>query len=129
MRILVAALIALIGFSAWADGGVANPILLQPITSSSLYAGKSIYSFKLFDEQNKTNILDRDLTVSNTKKLHFIAYDAALRELNHVHPDFDGKNWNVELTLPVDGNYFFWVQGQLDDGTEFSSVTQAEVVG
>ncbi|MDG0816288.1 HMG-box domain-containing protein [Bdellovibrio svalbardensis] len=129
MRILLALFVTVFGLSAGADGGSSKRVLLQPLSPSTLSAGKLSYSFQLFDDENKKNILEQDLTESHTKKLHFIVYDAALKEFSHVHPEFDGQKWNTELVLPVNGNYFLWAQGKLEDGTDFSSLTQAQVVG
>ncbi len=128
MKILMAAISMLFSLSTWANGGASTRVLLQPISSSSLSAGKISYSFNLVDEQTKKDIADQDLVESHTKKLHFIVYDAALKEFSHVHPEFDGQKWSVDFTLSVNGKYFLWAQGQLNDGTEFSSVVNAQVI-
>jgi hypothetical protein len=104
-------------------------VLIQPEAAGSLTAGSINYSFRLEDSSNNANVGDTDLVESNTKKLHFIAFDQALKEFTHVHPEFDGKKWNVTMNLPVNGRYSFWAQGQLNDGTEFSSLVKTEVSG
>ena len=102
-----------------------------PVTvpeNPSVQAGRIGYNFKLVDNGQGKNITDQDLNESHTKKLHFIIYDAALKEFSHVHPIYSADKWSVELNLPVSGRYSVWVQGELLDGTEFSVKTQALVV-
>ncbi len=45
-----------------------------------------------------------------------------------LYPEFNGKIWSVDLTFGTNGTYFFWAQGQLNDGTEFSTFTKAVIV-
>lgn len=102
-------------------------VSFKPEETSPVKAGKIFYRFDLFDEKTKTFINDQDLVESHTKKLHLIAYDASLNQFNHVHPSYNGSTWSAELTLPVNGTYFIWAQGQLADGTEFSSSVQTQI--
>ena len=104
-------------------------VTIEQEGSGHYQAGDIQFSFQLFDTIAKKPISESDLNESHTKKLHFIAYDAALKEFNHVHPSFDGKTWHVTLNLPVDGQYFFWAQGELTDKTEFSTSISAMVMG
>ncbi|MCM2354713.1 MAG: hypothetical protein NDI63_13930 [Pseudobdellovibrio sp.] len=90
---------------------------------------KIAFSFQVFDNETKKVITDADLKLSHTKKIHFIVYDAALKEFNHVHPEFLNGQWQTELNLPVNGVYFIWAQGTLNDGTEFSVSNQLKVEG
>lgn len=112
-----------------AHGSKESRVTFQSLSQGALKAGKIEYKFELYDSKTKTKISDQDLVDSHTKKIHFIAYDASLNEFNHVHPEFDGKNWKVELTLPVNGRYFFWVQGELKDTEDFSVSQRAEITG
>lgn len=100
-------------------------IEIRPENQGSYQAGTFEYSFQLIDTESNKSIREQDLNDSHTKKLHLIAYDPSLKEFNHVHPVFDGNIWKVQLNLPVNGNYFIWVQGELTDHTEFSSLTRA----
>ena len=115
--------------NAGAHGGEDSRISIEPETQSPLNAGTIPFRFELFDEDTKKTVQEQDLVESHTKKLHFIAYDASLNEFNHVHPTFNGATWEAELNLPVNGNYFLWAQGQLQDGTEFSAVVRAKIQG
>ncbi|MBY0315908.1 MAG: hypothetical protein K2Q26_10335 [Bdellovibrionales bacterium] len=81
---------------------------------------KVIYSFHLFDDIASAIITDKNLVETHTKILHLVVYDASLNEFNHVHPEFDGQIWAVELNLPVNGKYSVWAQGETKDGQEFS---------
>ena len=114
-----------LGLPAWANGQ--DRIVIQSESSGKLKAGTIEYTFQLRDNVSNKALTDLDLNESHTKKIHFIAYDAALKEFNHVHPLFDGTAWKVELSLPVDGNYTLWAQGELLDGTEFSTSTKTQV--
>ncbi len=78
------------------------------------------YSFQLQDDKTLAQLTDKNLVETHTKILHLVVYDASLNEFNHVHPEFDGSNWNVELNLPVNGSYMVWAQGETTSGKEFS---------
>lgn len=78
------------------------------------------YSFQLQDDKTLAQLTDKNLVETHTKILHLVVYDASLNEFNHVHPEFDGSSWNVELNLPVNGNYMVWAQGETTSGKEFS---------
>lgn len=130
MKSLVLMLLMIIGGSqAFAHGGQDDRITIEPEIQGSLNAGAIQYPFDIFDENTNKTVGENDLVESHTKKLHFIAYDASLNQFNHVHPTFDGIKWTANLNLPVNGNYFFWAQGQLKDGTEFSTFVKAQVQG
>ena len=103
-------------------------VQIEPTNKDSFQAGTINYTFKLLDQKLNTEISDQDLIETHTKKIHLLAYDQALKEFNHVHPTFDGTKWIVELSLPTDGNYFIWAQGELVDGTEFSILTRAKII-
>ena len=119
----------LISDQSHAHGDEEQRITIEQEGSGHYQAGQIEYAFQLFDTESKKPLSDQDLNESHTKKLHFIAYDAALKEFNHVHPTFDGKIWTATLNLPVSGNYFLWAQGELADKTEFSSFVQVMLMG
>lgn len=81
---------------------------------------KISYSFQLIDDKTTKSISDNDLIETHTKILHLVVYDASLNEFNHVHPEFNGTSWDVELNLPVSGSYKVWAQGKILNGKEFS---------
>lgn len=103
-------------------------ISIEPETQGSLTAGKILYSFQLFDSETHKTIKDADLKETHTKIMHMIVYDASLNEFNHVHPEFLNNVWVAELNFQKNGTYFIWTQGQLTDGTDFSTYTKAEIV-
>ncbi len=113
---------------AWAHGAGESRISIEPESQGAYTAGIIHYQFQIFDDQTQKALSDNDLVESHTKIMHFIAYDSSRNEFNHVHPAFDGKVWSVDLNLLANGNYFFWAQGQLLDGTEFSTVVKAQVI-
>lgn len=102
-------------------------VMLHPVTVGPVTANKSTFSFELMDNDTGFTVSDRDLNISHEKKLHFLIYDPSLKEFQHVHPDYDGKSWNVEVNFTVSGNYWLWAQGELIDGTEFSSSERLDV--
>lgn len=112
----------------WADGSSGSVHLMSELTS--VEAGTVTYSFELMNESTGEAISDTDLNVSHEKKLHLLSYDPALKEFQHVHPQFNGTNWTVTLNYTVNGQYWIWAQGQLTAGEEdFSVNTRLEVVG
>ena len=125
MKFFIAIIVSLSQFALAQTQRVA----IQPETKSSYQAGRFQYVFKLVDTELNKEINDNDLIDSHTKKVHFIAYDPSLKEFTHVHPTFEGGRWQVELNLPVNGNYFVWAQGVLSDNTEFSSLVRAQIIG
>ena len=125
--VLLALAVSLAASFSWAHDEGENRVTIEPEAQGNYSAGIIPYSFQLFDTKVNKPLSDQDLVETNTKILHFIAYDSSRNEFNHVHPTFDGKAWNVELTLPANGKYYFWAQGQLKDGTEFSTFVNAQI--
>jgi hypothetical protein len=101
---------------------------IQSTTQNSLQAGNIHYSFSIFDNETQKTVSENDLVLTHTKIMHFLAYDASRNVFSHVHPQFDGKQWSVDLSLLTNGNYFFWAQGQLLNGPAFSVSTQSKVI-
>lgn len=117
-----------LNFTAQAETPPTARVSIQPVIQGNFQAGTFEYKFQLFDHKINQPVSDQDLKLSHTKKIHLITYDAALKEFNHVHPTFDGVTWNVVLNLPVDGRYFVWTQGELVDGTSFSTSVNANLI-
>ena len=98
--------------TAWAHECETPPCYeIEPELNGSQNAGKFSYNFQVYDELAKKIIKDTDLEVFHEKLLHFLVFDPALKEYQHVHPEFDGEKWTVELNLPVNGNYWIYLQG------------------
>ncbi len=116
--------------NVFAHGDGDPRVSLEAEQQANLQAGDEIhFGFQLFDETAKKAVSDQDLLLTHTMKVHLIVYDASLREFSHVHPEFDGSVWQTELNLHVNGSYFIWAQGQLNDGTEFSASYRTRVEG
>lgn len=120
--------ILLFSIYSWAHDATENRIAIEPEVQGSYNAGMIAYSFQLFDGQSNKSLTNKDLALTQTKILHFITYDPSRSEFRHVHPAFNGKVWSVDLNLLVNGYYFLWAQGQLIDGTEFSTYTKAQIM-
>lgn len=126
----LSAMLAVLFFSLmiFAEAGHSSRFEIKPESQASIIAGDVVYAFKLFDNEQNKEITDQDLNESHTKKLHFIIYDAALKEFNHLHPSFEKSNWQTSINLPKNGQYFIWAQGELIDGTEFSASAITQVI-
>ncbi len=105
-------------------------VSIESESSETVNAGEVTYQFDLIDNLKKKVLTDADLAITHEKKLHFLAYDPALKEFQHVHPEFNGKVWIVKLNFKVNGEYWVWAQGQLSaDGEEFSGSNRLVVIG
>lgn len=127
LSIILTAFILSLGQLLLADSQPTSRVQIKAELQGSLDAGRIDYLFKLYDTEQNKEVTDQDLNESHTKKLHFIVYDAALKEFDHVHPNFDVNIWKAELNLPVNGSYFIWAQGELLDGTEFSAPMTVQI--
>jgi hypothetical protein len=105
-----------------------NRISLRPQSSAAISAGSFSYQFQLFDQQKQKNITAADLKETHTKLLHLIIFDASLNEFQHVHPENTNNLWSVPLEFARNGTYFVWAQGELKDGTDFSTYGKAQVI-
>jgi len=120
------AVLTLIAQFAFADG-VSQRVELNAALKN-IPAGTQDYRFKLFDKKKKKFIADSDLVVTHTKKIHLLMFDEALKEFFHVHPVYKDQVWSAPVTLKVNGKYFVWAQGELEDGEDFSSLARMDVV-
>lgn len=126
-KTITALALVMTGSFAMAHGDGESRITIEPEGQTAYNAGIIQYSFQLFDDQTQKTLGDKDLTKTHTKVLHLIVYDSSRNQFNHVHPEFNGKIWSVELNLTTNGTYFIWAQGQLLDGTSFSSFVKGQV--
>ncbi len=111
----------------WASEQPHTRILLRP-EATALLAGNAKYKFQLVDTETNKLVSDRDVRISHQKILHLIIYDRSLQEFQHVHPEFDGTVWAVDVQFAVDGSYWVWAQGELTtDGEEFSASSKLEI--
>ncbi|MGE3757701.1 MAG: hypothetical protein AB7H97_08090 [Pseudobdellovibrionaceae bacterium] len=112
-----------------AHGGE-DRVEIEMESPAKISAGHAVVSFQLVDTKENKVLTPLDLNISHERKLHFVAYDPGLREFQHLHPEFDGKVWNVDADFAVNGNYFIWAQGELSiDSEEFNGLARIEVSG
>ncbi len=128
-KILISLALFLSSSFVFAHGNEDLRVSIEPESTAQFTAGQFSYGFQLYDNDTKKVLTDSDLNISHTKKLHFIAYDPALKAFTHVHPEYVDQIWKVNLNLPINGQYFLWAQGELLDKTEFSSMTRMTVAG
>ena len=116
--------------ASFAHGGDEARVEIEPEVAATVSAGKIDYIFELVDNVQKIPLTDRDLNVEMTKLLHFIAYDEALAEFQHVHPAFKNGQWHVELNFSKSGTYWLWAQGQIKNGgVDFAASSQLTITG
>lgn len=110
--------------------GDESRVAIELESPAQISAGATVVSFQLVDTKLNKVLTPADLNVGHEKKLHLVAYDPALKEFQHVHPEFNGKVWHVDMNFAVDGNYFVWAQGELSvDSEEFDSFERIDVTG
>lgn len=130
----VISLIALAFFAGTPQFALAHEeesrVAIEADITTPMQAGAIAYKFELVDTKTNQVLKDSDLAITHEKILHVLVYDPALQEFQHVHPEFDGQFWVVDLSFARNGNYWFWVQGELaSDGEEFSSSRRVEIFG
>jgi hypothetical protein len=126
--VLTVAVVSLAGGAAYGHGG-ASRVEMDPLVVGAVPPGALTYSFELLDDQTHKPLGDDDLSISHEKKIHLMVYDAALREFQHVHPEFKDGVWQVNLDFTVAGEYWIWAQGRLKDGADFSVTARLRVEG
>lgn len=126
MTFLYSTLIALSSFHAVQASSVST-VQIEPESRVEIKSESVNYRFKLLDTQKRRYLKEADLSVTHEKVLHFVVYDQALEEFQHVHPTFDGQFWSVPLAFAASGNYKLWAQGKVKKGEEFSASTSAVV--
>jgi hypothetical protein len=105
-------------------------VALELESPAQVRAGAVVAEFQLVDTKENKVLTLSDLNVTHERRLHFLAYDPALKEFQHVHPEFDRAVWRVELNFGVNGNYFICAQGELSsDSEEFSALSRIKVSG
>jgi hypothetical protein len=105
-------------------------VSIEKDSQATVTAGKIEFTFEMVDDLKKVPVTDVDLNIGSEKILHAFFFDPALKEFRHEHPIFKDSKWTVSTDLMVNGNYWFWVQGQLKvDGADFSSKERLNVLG
>ncbi len=127
LKVFLLNLILLSGL-AHAHGGQEPLIVIEPEFTESVGTNSHVYRFQLFDTVKNKAVKETDLEVTNEKVLHFLSYDPALKEFEHVHPTFDGAFWNVTLNFPASGKFWLWAQGKISGGDEFSTPARIDVL-
>jgi hypothetical protein len=116
-----------INFNAYGHGDGDLRVELEPEDTSVVKNREIEFRFQLVDTKQNNLVDDDSLRISHEKKLHLIAYDPALKEFRHLHPVAEGDTWKVQVQFDRSGDYWFWAQGELIDGTEFSSPARVKV--
>ena len=108
----------------------ASRVSFEREDQASYQAGKIDLVFQMIDLKNKIVLTDNDLMLMHEKKLHFFAYDPALKEFRHEHPTFQADSmWHVTTNLSVTGDYWIWAQGMIaSDGVEFAASERLQVL-
>ena len=127
LRIFLFNLLLLSGL-VHAHGGQEPTIVIEPELSETVSTNSYTYRFQLFDTVKNKAVKEADLEIANERILHFISYDPALKEFEHVHPTFDGTYWSVALNFPASGKFWLWTQGKITGGVEFSTPSRIEVL-
>jgi len=88
---------------------------MQGVDGQVYPAGTIEFLFKLTASgSGLMSLLDDSLFLMDfEKKLHGYLFDESLTEFFHVHPQYEETqgSWALQQELPVDGHYFFWVEG------------------
>ena len=105
-------------------------VSIEMETKAPAQAGSVSLRFELVDLKDKVVLSDQELSILHEKKLHLFIFDPALKEFHHEHPVFENGKWAVSTTVPVNGNYWVWAQGEIaKDSEEFFAGVQFEVTG
>lgn len=103
---------------------------LNAVVTGTATAGTIDYTFDLVDTKTGNTLSDSDLGITHEKVLHLVIYDSTLNEFQHVHPEYKSSHWTATVTLNVNGDYWFWAQGQIKSGkTDFSSPARLSISG
>ena len=78
----------------------------EPENSETVVSDEINYRFQLVDTKANGLVDSESLKITHEHKLHFIAYDPALKEFQHLHPEFDGTYWQVRMHFNRSGNYW-----------------------
>lgn len=103
-------------------------VSIESEMSSVQSAGVIDYKFQLVDDKLKKEIKPENLVETHTKLLHLISYDSARVEFIHEHPEYIEGQWQAKINFKSNGTYFIFLQGQLDDGDEFSAYIKIQIV-
>jgi hypothetical protein len=110
------------------EGG--SRVAIEREDESNIQAGKFSLTFQLVDVKERSLLGSSDLALLHTKKLHLFIFDPALKEFRHVHPEYTNSKWHVDSDLKVNGDYWVWVQGEIQKGSEeFTTSIRLKVVG
>ncbi|WP_413942765.1 hypothetical protein [Bdellovibrio sp. HCB-162] len=96
------------------------PLSWEILGSQDLQAGMVRFEFRLLDAKTSQSLSDQDLVDTHEKKIHLLVYDKSLNEFQHVHPEFNGSRWSVDLSFVKNGDYKVWIQGQTKAGVDFN---------
>ena len=106
-----------------------NAVELKLVSSSTISAGLTTIEFKLLEKHSSRELSESDLVVSHERILHMLIYDPSLTEFRHVHPEYKGSSWIVEVDFSTNGSYYIWAQGVTAGSfINFDSLTRLQVM-
>ncbi len=114
-------------FNAHGHGDGDLRVELEPVDTGIVKTEEIEFRFQLVDTKSNSLVDENALKISHERKLHVIIYDPALKEFQHVHPVANADSWEVPVKFNRSGEYWFWAQGELLDGEEFSSPVRVTV--
>ena len=105
-----------------------NAVELQLVSNPTISAGLTTIEFKLLEKHSSRELSESDLVLSHERILHMLIYDPSLTEFRHVHPEYKGNSWTVEVDFSTNGNYYIWAQGVIAGSfVNFDSLTRLQV--
>ncbi len=111
-----------------AHGGGDEPtVVLEPEINETVKAGTYSYRFQLFDTVANRILSEAELELTHERRLHLFVFDPALREFQHVHPEYDGTYWKADLSFAVSGNYWVWAEAKVAGGDGFQTPARLKV--
>ena len=141
LKNLLAILVYCVGTNALAQGSQ-YPVVLQ-IAGVTDFAGHSLQAphesapawlfLRLIDSSSGKALGPADLSVEHEKLFHFFAYDQALQNYVHEHPQPTQKDptvWAVKVTFNQTGTYRLWADITLaSNGLDVVTPSAIKVMG
>ncbi len=114
-------------FNAHGHGDVDLRVEIEPTETGIVKTEEIEFRFQLVDTKSNSLVGEDALRISHERKLHLIIYDPALKEFQHLHPVANDDSWVIPVKFNRSGEYWFWAQGELLDGEDFSSPVRVTV--
>lgn len=69
--------------------------------------GNVSFSFRIYGEKLQ-ELTPENLDTKHEKKVHLLLVRDDMTQFQHLHPEFDGKKWNVATQVPESGIYYLY---------------------